>query len=161
MSRRPEPTAKTDKPFGGLKRFARELGWIGLRRWRHSIEDDGRIIVWYIAGKAEGRRGDLFLQINEFPLGQTATYAAAVYAIRYGIVTGWHSMKLTPDGCCDDAEVQRLHGWLHRHWFDSLALRRQYRSLHPECAGWSWGRTRRDPLPHSPQNTDFRPDVRL
>jgi|SRR6185312_14638822 len=136
----------TRDPLGELKRFARNLGWQRLRQWRR--EGGSRTVVWYEAGKAAGQRDDLFLQINESPIGQAIAYEAAVYAIRYAIVSGWHSMKLRPDGHCDDAEVQRLDGWLHRRWFDTPANRRNYRTRHPECAGWSWGRIRREPVPH-------------
>lgn len=104
--------------------------------------------MWYEAGKADGGRDDLFLQINESPIGQAIAYEACVYAIRYSIVSGWHSMKLTPYGQFDDAEPQRLDDWLHRRWFVAPANRRSYRTRHPECAGWSWGRIRREPVPH-------------
>jgi hypothetical protein len=72
-----------------------------------------------------------------------------VYAVRFRIVTGWHSLRLTPDESCDDAEVERLDGWLNRRWFDTPANRREFRSLHPECSGWSWGRIGREPLPYN------------
>ena len=136
----------TRDPLGELKRFARNLGWQRLRRWRH--DHDGTTVVWYSAGKADGKRDDLFLQINESPIGQAITYEAAVYAIRYAIVSGWHSMKLTPDGHFDDGDLQRLDDWLHRRWFDTPANRRKYRIRHPECTGWSWGRIGHELAPH-------------
>jgi len=106
------------------------------------------LITWYESGNNDGSRSDLFLQINESPIGQTATYAAAVYAIRYHICTGWHSMKLGPNAQPLDSEVERLDSWLHRRWFESLANRQQYRMMHPECTGWSWKRIRHERLPY-------------
>jgi hypothetical protein len=108
------------------------------------MEYDDRLITWYEAGKSEGSRDDFFLQINECPIGQTTTYTAAVYAI----CTGWHSMHLAPDGSCDESEVARLDAWLNRRWFETLRNRREFRKLHPECAGWSWTRIGRERLPY-------------
>jgi len=135
--------ANTPDPLVELRKFARKLGWRGFRQLRH--EYDAGTILWYIAGST---RDNLFLQINESPIGQAIVYEAAVYATRYAIVSGFHAMRLTPDGRCDDSEVQRLDNWLHRRWFDTPASRREYRMRHPECAGWSRGRIRREQLPH-------------
>ena len=87
-------------------------------------------------------------QINECPIGQTKTYVAAVYALRYRIYTGWHPFRLKPDGHCDADDLARLDGWLHRRWFDSLAGRREFRKLHPECSGWTWKRIGRERAPY-------------
>lgn len=146
MGRR-RPTRKTDKPLGSLKQLAFKLGWPRLRLRQH-VFDDGKTIAWYVAGNAEGSRHDLFLQINECPIGQTVTYTAAVYAVRYGLCSGWHSVTLSTDPTHNDAEVKRVDAWLHRRWFDTLAGRRQYRSRHPECTGWSWSRIARERLPY-------------
>lgn len=146
MRRRPS-TPNAAKPLASLKRFSLNLGWPRLRL-RQQVLDDGKAITWYVAGKAEGSRGDLFLQINECPIGQTSTYTAAVYAIRYGLCSGWHSMRLSADAARHEREVERLDAWLHRRWFDTLAGRRQYRSLRPECTGWSWSRIGRERLPY-------------
>jgi hypothetical protein len=90
----------------------------------------------------------LFLQINECPIGQTTTYTAAVYAIRYRIYTGWHSLKLPCDVHCVDREADRLDSWLHARWFESLVSRRQFRTLHPECSAWSWKRIGQESPPY-------------
>lgn len=137
---------RNGKPFVTVKHFALELGWPGLRM--RQVLDGDKTITWYVAGKAEGSRNDLFVQINECPIGQTITYTAAVYAIRYGLCSGWHSMTLSADPTRITSEVERLDAWLHRRWFDTLAARRQFRSLHPECAGWSWSRIGRERLPY-------------
>ena len=138
-----------DKPIAALRTFARRLGWSQLRCYQHLWEERNLLITWYESGNNDGSlRSDLFLQINESPIGQTATYTAAVYAIRYHICTGWHSMKLGPDAQPLASEVERLDSWLHRRWFESLANRRQYRGMHPECTGWSWKRIRHERLPY-------------
>ena len=64
-----------------------------------------------------GGRNDLFLQINESPPGQTATYAAAVYAIRYRIFTGWHKFRLSDSDDDLRREMARLAAWLAWEWF--------------------------------------------
>jgi hypothetical protein len=139
--------SETSKPLTSLKRFALKLGWRRLRLHRN-VFDDGKVITWYVAGKADGSRGDLFLQLNECPIGQAVTYSAAVYATRYRLCSGWHSMTLSTDTAHNDVEAKRLDVWLHRRWFDTLAGRRQYRSRHPECTGWSWSRIARERLPY-------------
>lgn len=135
-----------DKPIAELRTFARRLGWPQLRRYQHLCEERTLLVTWYESGDSDGSRSDLFLQINECPIGQTATYTAAVYAIRYRICTGWHSVQLGPDAHRLECEVERLDHWLHRRWFKAPANRREYRKLHPECSGWSWKRIRHEPL---------------
>ncbi len=140
--------APQDKPLASLRTFARQLGWLHLRWYQHQLEPN-EFVTWYESGKSEGSRNDLFLQINECPIGQTTTYAAAVYAFRYRICTGWHSMTLWPDAGRIRCETERLQPWLHRSWFQSLANRRQFRQMHPECCEWSWKRIKRfDRLPY-------------
>jgi hypothetical protein len=144
MARKPTQA----KPIAALRAFARRLGWSPLRRFQHASENGNLLITWYESGNNHGSRNDLFLQINECPIGQTATYTMAVYAIRYRICTGWHSMKLARDARRLDCEAERLDSWLHRRWFESPANRRQYRTMHPECSGWSWKRIRSERLPY-------------
>jgi hypothetical protein len=136
------------KPIAALRAFARRLGWPALRCHQHVWEDGNLLVTWYESGKTDGSRNDLFLQINECPIGQTATYTAAVFAIRYRICTGWHSMRLERDGNGHLREADRLEPWLHRRWFESLLNRREFRRLHPECSGWSWKRVREERLPY-------------
>jgi hypothetical protein len=136
------------KPVAALQEFVRRLGWPKLRYREHVIELTNVEVAWYESGVSDGSRDDLFLQINECPIGQAWTYVAAVYAIRYRICTGWHSMRLTADLRCDASEVHRLDGWLHRRWFETSADRRQFRGLHPECSGWTWKRIRNERLPY-------------
>jgi hypothetical protein len=100
--------------------------------------DHARTIVWYVSGVNQGGRSDLFLQINESPIGAVQTYEAAVYAPRFRLFTGWRKFRLTDDLQHDASEVDRLHSLLHRDWYDSLAARRKFRARHPECAGYSW-----------------------
>ncbi len=136
------------KPLAALQDFVHRLGWPKLRCWQHVTEPTKVQVTWYESGEADGTRDDLFLQINECPIGQAWTYVAGVYAIRYRICTGWHSMRLTTDLRCDASEADRLDGWLHRRWFDTLADRRQFRRLHPECSGWTRKRLRNERLPY-------------
>lgn len=88
MSRRPLGSNRT-KAFSALRRFANRLGWSGLRRHRHVFERDPAEIIWYDTRDDNGFADDIFLQINECPLGQTISYTTAVYAIRYRLCTGW------------------------------------------------------------------------
>ncbi len=137
----------SNKPFVSLRRFASQLGWRPLRVFRHRIDDDQDapepyVITWYESGDCGNPRTDCFLQINECPIGQAVTYAAAVYAIRYRLCTGWHPFRIHANEERQAAEVQRLRPWLHREWFDSLVKRREFRKLHPECVGYSWRQVR-------------------
>jgi hypothetical protein len=139
-----------EKPLAALNRFAAALGWQDLRISQHRWLCGETLVTttWYESGTAEGRRSDLFLQINEAPNGQTVTYVGAVYAMRYGICTGWHPFTLVDDAELT-AESSKVEGWLHRHWFDSLAMRRDFRQRHPECAKYSWSRIREQGPPYS------------
>lgn len=141
-------TGPRDKPIAALQSFARRLGWQRLKCFQHVLEEQNELITWYESEQANGLRGDPFLQINECPIGQAMTYTVAVYAIRYRICTGWHSMKLGLDAHSLDCEAKRLHSWFHRRWFETLTNRRHYRKAHPECTGWSWKRIRSDRLPY-------------
>ena len=90
--------------------------------WQHAY-DGGSIITWYATSDTK-----FFLQINEHPAGQLETYAAAVYADRYGICTGWHTFTLANG---DSAGL--LMPWLQRRLFKDRAWRRAFCVRHPEC----------------------------
>lgn len=138
----------SDKPFTALERFATMLGWLPLEFYQHRDEhaaSGASVVTWYESGD----RTDCFLQFNEYPIGQTASYVGAVYAIRYRICTGWHPFALRETDEDLSAEAHRLENWLGRQWFDSLSMRRKFRQLHPECAGYSWQRIRAEGPPYS------------
>lgn len=143
-------TRSQPKPFRQLQALARQLGWRPLCLQQHYIKDDRLLVTWYEGGEYEDPGGYARFQINEFPIGQTKTYEAAVYALRYRIYTGWHPFRLKPDGRCSADDLARLDGWLHRRWFDSLPGRREFRKLHPECSGWSWKRIGQERGPWRP-----------
>ena len=81
-------------------------------------------------------------QISEYPFEQTATYQAAVYAIRYRLYTGWSTFTLPAIQSELKAEAARISAWLHRDWFATLAKRREFRRLYPACIGYTWPRIR-------------------
>jgi len=133
------------KPLPALRTFTRLLGWRNLRRNRHVVPKDehclpaGTEIIWYTCGDYD----DVILQINGAP-----SWRAAVYAIRYGICTGWHEFTLATDVQRIGTEAQRLDQWLHRRWFSSRLRRADFRRVHPECASYSWRRLRREGPPY-------------
>lgn len=114
-------------------------GWPGLRRLRHVIDADvpsvlrRQAIEWYESGSM----ANILLQINSDP-----SYHAAIFAIRYRICPGWHAFSLSRSEKRQQSEAQRLESWLGRRWFESLDLRREYRRMHPECAGYSFKKLR-------------------
>ena len=110
------------KPIEQLRAFALSLGWRGLDMWQHA-DDDGSLITWYSTPDVK-----FFLQINEHPVGQSEKYAAAVYADRYGICTGWHTFALG-----NGESVSLLTPWLQRRSFKDRAWRRAFCERHPEC----------------------------
>ena len=120
------------------------LGWPDLRIYQHNCVDDGSptVTTWYESGQSDGQRSDFFLQINESPQGQALTYVGAIYAMRYRICSGWHRFKLSDS-------IEGVAPWLHRRWYDTLVMRRQFRSLHPECDNYSWARIRTQGPPYS------------
>jgi len=128
-------------PHTRLKKLTRLLGWqTPLELHQHCSDPKSKdtVITWYESGISTGGRQDLFLQINEHPQGQTKTYVAAVFAIRYRICTGWHAFDLPDDDKRLEALANRLSPILSWHWFDTLDRRREFRRLHPEMTGHSW-----------------------
>src|SRR5687768_5379528 len=102
------------KPYRRLIAFADALGWHGLRMWQN--RDTATVATWYATTDRK-----CFLQINEHPIGNESTYAAAVYASRYGICTGWHRFTLS-----DQQPELHLKDWLSRRHFRNLRLRRLF-----------------------------------
>ena len=123
-----------------LTLVAKMLGWPGLRLHQHADT------TWYESGESKGGRNDFFLQFNHSQ-NQENSYLGAVYALRFRICTGWHPFTLG-GGVELEAETARLSGWLHRKWFSTLAMRRKFRELHPECQGYSWKRIRDEGPPY-------------
>lgn len=144
---------QSNKPFATLQRFGALIGWSPLRICQHAIEGEQaesgpHVVTWYESGDSGNPRTDCFLQINESPIGQSTTYNGAVYAIRYRLCTGWHAFTLHRNRRDIKVEASRLSEWLHRDWFDSIAKRREFRMLHPECVGYSWKKIRDVGPPH-------------
>lgn len=110
------------KPLASLRAVAASWGWHGLELWQ-DVSADGLVVTWYSTTDPK-----FFLQINEHPIGQAETYAAAVYADRYGICTGWHRFRLG-----DDAGIASLGRWLRRQQFKDRRWRREFQLRHPEC----------------------------
>ncbi|PHR85855.1 MAG: hypothetical protein COA78_38740 [Blastopirellula sp.] len=136
-----------NKPVARLSQFAALLGWSPLRVYQHTLDDRSTenstsIITWYESEENISPHTDCFLQINEHPIGQTHTYNAAVYAIRYRICTGWHQFTLHKSKRDQAAEAERIGQWLHKDWFTTLAKRREFRQLYPQCTGYSWKKIR-------------------
>lgn len=141
-----------DKPRAELEKWIRLLGWRSrLRIYQHVVGNDsprtwwGKVITWYEAGKSG--RASCYLQINEYPQGQTITYKASVIAIRYRICTGWHEFRLYSTDAKLRQEAERLEEWLQWKWFASMEGRRAFRKSHPECAGYSWKRLAKEGPP--------------
>lgn len=110
------------KPLMRLRCFAQSLGWRGLEMWQHLLEPD-KLVTWYQTSDQK-----FFLHITEYPVGQTSTYAAAVYASRYSICTGFHTFELS-----EAPANNELHYWLAREQFRDRKARRNFCERHPEC----------------------------
>jgi hypothetical protein len=138
-----------------LVRFAAALGWSDLRMCEHrGGSEAGGATTWYESGPSDGVRNDFFLQINEAPSGQELTYVGAVYAMRYRLCSGWHAFTLRSTALDamnaeQAAEVALVDAWLHRRWYETAPMRREFRRLHPECAGYTWARVRNEGPPYS------------
>lgn len=126
-----------------LNEFASFLGWSELQPFEHTEcsddKDDGKVIVWYESGDFD----DLLFQIDEQP-----RFCAAVYAIRFRICAGWHEFAGPSSSEQLRNEATRLDAWLHRRWFATLDGRREFRRRHPECAGYTLTKLRRDGPPY-------------
>lgn len=127
-----------------LQQIAAIWGWVDLERFRDTMPADStkpaQPFTWYESGVSTGGRLDLFLQINECPIGQQLVYTAAVYAPRYRLNSGWHFFSLPRNKPADDERIVELSAWLHRDHFISTRGRQRYRAAHPETVGYSWKR---------------------
>ena len=123
-----------------LRKWARLLGWKHLRRYTHKLHEREQIqyIVWYASGDYD----DTLLQVNLMP-----SPSACVFAIPYGLCTGWHELRLDETTKSISSEVDRLRTKFDNSFFSSRTGRRVFRAAHPECTHWSWGRIRREGIP--------------
>jgi hypothetical protein len=136
------------RPLERIRKLVGLWGWNRqIRCYKHRFVEkhpqarqQGRVLTWYEAGRSMGGGDDCFLQINEYPQGQTVKYVGAVYAIRYRIFTGWHKFRLPNKDAHLEREAHRLDEWLNWNWFASIKKRREFRRLHPECTGYTWHR---------------------
>jgi hypothetical protein len=117
-------------------------GWRKLRRETITLPADERwperFVTWYTSGSCKGIRSDLFLQINEYPIGEKRVYSAAAYAPRYRLNSCWHVFKLPSGVVSKNRRVVALMAWLHYDNFANAAARKAYRLKHPETIGFSW-----------------------
>ena len=95
--------------------------------------------VWWF------EHGD-FSQIR-FQVNTTPGFAACVNPFRYRICTGFHEIDLEANAA---EEADRLRDWLHADLFFTIAGRRKFRSLHPECSNYSEKRYAEVGLPYNP-----------
>jgi hypothetical protein len=130
------------RPLSQLRQVAAHWGWSDLQRFTHKLPADERfpekLVTWYESCICEGSRRDLFLQINEYPIGQKVVYSAAVYAPRYRLNSCWHVFKLPRGEAHKNARIIALTDWLHYDNFVSAAARKAYRIKHPPTVGYSW-----------------------
>jgi hypothetical protein len=122
-----------------IRSFWKLLGWPELRFERRKITHVpvppkcNPFVTWYESGDLD----DLYLMIHNSPV-----WCAAVYAIRYRIFSCWHEFKLSSSPSVQAKQAKRLSPLLERRWFADRHSRREYRTVHPHCGGWSWRRIR-------------------
>lgn len=125
-----------------IRVFVHDLGWPKPRRFVKLLGFDKpksqeMSTVWYESGEIGNNRTDSFLQVSE--LGNernTLLCSAAIYAPRFRVCTGWHSVQLNASS--PKEESKRLAIWLHRSNIVSYRSRRAFRRMHPEIIGYSW-----------------------
>ena len=126
-----------------IEAFVRDLGWKKPQPFEKTIVLDERQvvpwhIVWYESGDSGNNRTDCFLQVNDLGCDRSTAYcAAAVYAPRFRICTGFWPVRLIL-GEASDAQALRLAERFHRNNFVSLIARRNFRAARPEADGYSW-----------------------
>jgi hypothetical protein len=121
-----------------IRKFASMLDWQNLKEMRHVMDTETEI-VWY-----ESVHGHNLLQINTIPC-----LCGCVFALRSRICSGWHEIAISGDTKQIREEAARLSEWLHRSWFELKERRREYRSIHPECANYTQSRLREDGPPYN------------
>ena len=126
-----DETAVADR----LGRLASSLGWPELRSLQHELRD-GALVRWF----ESGCRDHIRLQINHHPHGQNQTFNAIVFALRFRLCSGWHQFQLPSHPPHLTEEVERVRTWLDFSWYATDGKRREFRKLHPECAGMTWSR---------------------
>lgn len=134
--------------FEKLKDFSRMLGWKRLKRHEHIWEDEAKTIVWYESGDVFSKEKLPALQINHHPIDQQRHFAVCVYALRYRLCSGWHEFDLHARPL--EKEADRLRDLVAHEWFHSPGRRREYRTLHPECTGFTQKRVSERGVPGQP-----------
>lgn len=135
-----------------LRAIAAEWGWKRLRLQRTEFDDPTtgrhRTVVWHTSGQDDWcRRNVCYLQINECPIGQQRQYSVAVYAPRFRICSGWYVFRMSKR-LVDRQRIEALDDVVGKHHFETPAGRRAFRTLHPECAGYSERRITRCGAPY-------------
>lgn len=125
------------------------LGWQGLQSNCTSCEcpdGDDRDLSddFFSIGEMDDA---LYLQVNPLTFQHPRLFGICVYAMQYGLCSGWHGLVVDPSESFMLKQVERLRPWVHRSNFDSAAARLAYREAHPECDGWSWARIQRNAGP--------------
>ena len=116
-----------------LHRFACLLGWPQLQSLQREMQD-GCLARWY----EPDRQNYVRLQINHHPQGQSETFHAIAFALRYRLCSGWQQFQLHTDPQKLTAEAERVRTWLDFSWYATDDRRHEFRKRHPECAGLTW-----------------------
>lgn len=135
--------ANVERCLPHLRTFASSLGWPDLVAHHENV--DGLDIIHYTSGILAGRERELFLQINELPIGNTDQFAGAVYAIPYSLFTGWLQFDFPNTATAITEAIKRVDHRLNKKWFTNDEFRIEFSKRFPACTGWDWKRLQTSP----------------
>lgn len=127
------------------------VGWDTEEFELGGYDDHGNRYAFGIVGLHDGSGNDLFLQFNQVYcsdlLDDSICIAAAVYAMRFNVCSGWFPFVLNNTNFIPLLSLGS--DYLHfRNFTDSQAAQ-TYCKTFPECGGYSWEKVRTLGVPYS------------
>lgn len=126
-------------------------GWDAEQVELGVYHDLGKQYAFGIIGFHDGSGNDLFLQFNQVYcsdlLDDSICIAAAVYAMRFNVCSGWFPFVLNHTNFFP--LLSSSLDYLHLRNFTSSHAAQTYCTLFPECGGYSWEKVRSFGVPYS------------
>lgn len=127
------------------------VGWDTEEFELGGYDDHGNRYAFGIVGLHDGSGNDLFLQFNQVYcsdlLDNSICIAAAVYALRFNVCSGWFPFVLNNTNFFP--LMSSSLDYLHLRNFTSSHAAQTYCTLFPECGGYSWEKVRSLGVPYS------------
>jgi hypothetical protein len=139
--------------FLKLQQFCLELGWEALlvmHRSPNELHVRQKLSLsryFYTLYEVDS---PIYVQINPQADQHPRLFAMNIYALRYGLCTGWHGFMIDRHQA---SELQHVWHWLHWSNFATQRSRRAFRKTNPKCTEYTWRRIRDSGPPYTQSST--------